>query len=229
MAGLLKRNLEAIQDIIERESNKQSLVHRPRLIAVSKKQSIEKIQELYDLGLKHFAENYLQEAMNKIEALQHLNINWHFIGKIQSKKIKDIVGNFELIHTVSRMSEVEGISKVAGNKGLIQKILVQVNIADEESKQGFSVAEILEAIKAIQEVENILLKGLMVFPPLSENEVEVSLWFQKSKKLFDQLRERVGESFDQLSMGTSDDFHLAIRSGATDLRVGSRLMGPRDQ
>ena len=199
----------------------------PRVIAVSKKQPTEKIRSLHNLGLKCFAENYLQEALLKKSQLVDLDISWHFIGQIQSKKIKDLVGNFDLIHSVTRISELEKMSLVAGEKNIQQDFLVQINIADEETKQGVKTNELQNFVDEAQKFLHLRLSGLMVFPPLCQTGEESLQWFAKGQAFFQEHQKRIGPSFKHLSMGTSGDFHLAYRKGATDLRIGESLLGSR--
>ena len=226
MAGNLKENLNSILEKLTLEKSKNSQLVDPVVIAVSKKQSVEKIKSLNELGHNVFAENYWQEAEEKIKALIDLNIEWHFIGALQSKKIKEIVGNVELIHSVSRLVELEKISAIAKEKKIEQKILIQLNIANEESKSGVPVDEIKEFCQQAENFAHIKVCGLMVFPPLEDSEEKAIHWFQTAKTLFEELKQNHKE-WDTLSMGTSSDYHLAYRCGATHLRVGESLMGSR--
>lgn len=225
MAGQLRNSLTNIQNIISEELDRNSELKSPTLIAVSKKQTSEKIRELFSLGVIDFGENYLQEFSAKKEELADLNIRWHFIGNIQSKKISNLVGEFDLIHSVSRGVELEKISRFATEFGVTQKVLLQVNIANEETKQGFSIGELKALVP--NSWASVQVCGLMVFPPLETEEEKSLAWYKKSKNLFEGLKVNWGESFCRLSMGTSSDFHLALREGATELRIGERLMGPR--
>ena len=219
----LKDNLEKIRAGIP-----PGIIPYPRIIAVSKKQPISKIQELYQLGIRDFGENYIQEALEKMKALSTLNIRWHYLGQVQSKKIKDIVGRFHLIHSVARLSEVEKISQVAWSLGSEQNVLVQVNIAREVSKQGVPVEDLPEFLKKSQEFRSVHILGLMIFPPQTQDQVQALKWFSKASELFQQMKEKTGGvHFCHLSMGTSGDFQWAVRKGATDIRIGEALMGPR--
>lgn len=227
MVGMLKNNLDSIRLKLESEKGSVHSVDSPCVIAVSKKQPVEKINELYSLGVKNFAENYLQEAAEKIEKCKSLEIDWHFIGKLQTKKIREIVKYFSWIHTVSRSVEAEKISIAANELAKTINILVQVNIAEEDSKQGIGVAELLPFLENLNSLSHVSLRGLMIFPPLSQNESESLLWFKQAKELFENVRPNFGPNFNCLSMGTSTDYHLAFRQGATHLRIGEALMGAR--
>lgn len=202
---------------------------KARLVAVSKRQNVEKIRALFALGQKDFAENYLQEALEKQAQLQELNLNWHYVGRIQSKKIKDMVGRFVLIHSVSRWKEMEIMSVAAQEVNLKQDILLQVNIAEESSKQGFSHKEVIEVTSQATSLVGVQLRGLMVFPPLSSDPKQTESYFAQGQQLFRQLQKHYGQGFDRLSMGTSRDYLLALRQGATDIRVGESLMGARPE
>lgn len=198
-----------------------------RLIAVSKKQSPEKIRRLHALGQKDFAENYLQEAIEKQTTLNDLDIRWHYVGRLQSKKIKAMMGRFDLIHSVSRLKEVSLINEEALSQGVQQEILLQVNIACEVSKQGFTTSEIMDVAREVQTLKGLRLRGLMVFPPLGENTQDVEAHFAQGHDCFQLLQQHFGGDISHLSMGTSRDYLLALRHGATDIRVGESLMGAR--
>ncbi len=224
---MLEENLKNINKQIAETLREDPSRAEPTVLAVSKKQPIEKIRALVQLGMKDFGENYLQEALQKKEELSDLPIHWHFIGQLQSKKIKDIVGEFELIQTVSRSVEVEKISQVAQQKNCSQKILIQVNIAGEDSKQGVAPEKLESLVRLCLQAPGVVLQGLMFFPPLSEDSVETLDWFERCAHLFYKCQKQNPPCFRTLSMGTSQDFPLAIRKGATMVRLGESLMGPR--
>ncbi len=223
MTGNLKANLKEVQDSIEKEGSGRKVL----LVAVSKKQPVKKIEELFRLGVQDFGENYLQEALEKQEQLQELAIRWHFIGTLQTKKIKDIVGRFHLIHTVARSTELEKIERVAKSIDCIQDVLIQVNIANEESKNGVRPNDLHELLERGSLLKQVRIRGLMFFPPASDSEESSLRWFGKAQQCFLAAQKKQAPEFDTLSMGTSGDFHLAVRQGATHVRVGERLLGPR--
>lgn len=200
---------------------------RVLLVAVSKRQPVEVLQNFYSAGQVDFGENYLQEAAEKQKVLQDFKICWHYIGKIQKKKIKSIVGKFHWIHTVDRWDVAEKISETAITLGIKQKVLLQVNIGKEESKQGLLPEEFLDFLVKAQALEGLVVSGLMVFPPPEENSDQARHWLQEAHKLFLKGQEHGGSSFTELSMGTSGDFELAIEEGATMVRLGEVLLGPR--
>jgi PLP dependent protein len=191
------------------------------LLAVSKFQTIEKIAELAQQGQKYFAENYVQEALEKIKLLHHLNLHWHFIGHLQKNKVKLIVGQFDLIHSVDSIELAEKISLATLEKKSQQKILLQINLAQEDSKGGFSEEEFKNLLPKIQELPGIKIVGLMTMPPLSNDPEE-------SRPYFRRLRELAGNSnLSELSMGTSSDYKVALQEGATWIRLGTILFGER--
>lgn len=200
-----------------------------QLVAVSKRQSYSIIRKSFHLGIHDFGENYVQEYQDKKESLQDLKINWHFIGSIQSKKIKDIVGNFIMIHSVDRTKIMHEMDKQSFHKNCIQKILLQVNFSREESKSGFSEKEIPYVLEKTQSYKGLQVCGLMLMPN-SVNDGELN------RPVFSRARNcaRIwakylsdGHHLNELSMGTSQDFETAIEEGATIIRIGTHLLGPR--
>lgn len=200
----------------------------PQILAVSKLQPEEKIRALYQSGQRLFAENYIQEALPKIENLKNLNIEWHLIGRLQKNKAKLAVGNFALIHSVDSLELAQAINRIAEEKGLTQKILLQVNIADEESKGGFDVSTLLKVIPELQMLHKVQIKGLMAMPPLFENPEESRPYFKKLKDLLTVVKKSFPEA-NELSMGTSSDFLVAAQEGSTLVRLGTVLFGERQQ
>lgn len=201
-----------------------------RIVAVSKTQSIEAIEKLQTQGFQVFGENYVQEALIKI--VKHPEYEWHFIGSIQTNKLKDIVGNFKLIHSVDRLSVVEKISKIAQDKKIEQEILLQVNFSKEETKSGFFEEDLLKNFATILKMQGVIVRGLMVFPPLGNPELS-RLDFRKGKLLLESLQRQIdpkvykNKNFNELSMGTSHDYDIAIEEGSTLLRLGTILFGER--
>lgn len=209
------------------ESILKSLPKNITVIAVSKLQPIAKIRELHrETGHLDFGENYLQEASQKMIELKDLPLRWHFIGRLQKNKIKGIVGNFELIHSVDSESLIQKISEVARQKNLTQKILLQVNLAKEDSKGGFEPRELEANFSKWVQTPSIKILGLMTMPPLENS--KPSSKTEPAQNYFSQLRqlaEQLGVS--ELSMGTSADYKEALREGATMIRLGTILFGER--
>ena len=197
-----------------------------KIVAVSKLQSIEKIRQLFSQGQRRFAENYVQEALEKQGQLKDLEIEWHFIGRLQKNKAKSVVGNFELIHSVDSLELAEMINRKAQEKSLVQKILIQLNLDSEETKGGFSEENFARLVSALKALSSIQIRGFMTMPPLFENPEQTRIFF---KKLYD-LRKIYSSHFpflSELSMGTSSDFRIAADEGATLIRLGSILFGER--
>lgn len=198
-----------------------------RVVAVSKFQPASKIRALYqEAGLRDFGENYVQEAQAKREELSDLNLHWHFIGRLQKNKAKQVVGSFSLIHSVDSLELARLIDRLSGEKGIRQKILLQVNLAGEITKGGFSRENLTEALPALQACQHLSVAGFMTMPPLTENPEESRVYFRELR----ELKNRWGSEFPNLSilsMGTSHDFRVAIEEGATLVRLGTVLFGER--
>ena len=206
------------------------------LLAVSKKFPVEVIQNAISAGHYCFAENYVQEAVQKVDRLQNSvddfsKLRFDLIGNLQSNKVKKVVGKFELIHTVDRESVLEQVDKIAKELGLVQKILMQVNISAEENKSGVSEKDLVELCKKAISLENVSLQGLMMIGTYFPVEADDSLRrseFIRLRELRDRVSLELGVELPELSMGMSHDFDLAIEEGATIVRVGSAIFGARD-
>jgi hypothetical protein len=205
-----------------------------QILAVSKLQPVEKIQDLYQRGQWRFGENYVQEALEKQRALHELKIEWHLIGTLQKNKVKQVVGKFALLHAVESLRLAETISRVAEKNQLCQHVLLQVNIAGEATKGGFTAEELLQVWPQIQALPNLQVDGLMTMPPLSDQGETVRPYFRKLRELQEMLlrqtpQESTKHPLRELSMGTSHDYHIAIEEGATIVRLGTILFGERPQ
>jgi PLP dependent protein len=194
-----------------------------RLVAVSKLQSEDKIRESLQAGQSVFGENYVQEAVKKINDVA--GAEWHLIGALQSNKAKDVVGKFSLIHSIDRESILEAVSKRAVEAGVVQPVLLEVNVAGEQTKAGIPEAQIADLVLRARDLPGILVLGLMCMPPFSKNPEDSRPYFKKMKKLLAQF---ASKEFCELSMGTSQDFEVAIEEGATLVRVGSEIFGARE-
>ena len=202
------------------------------LLAVSKRHSYEKIQSLYELGQRQFGESYLQEAMQKIAQLSHLEIIWHFIGPIQSNKTRDIAQLFQWVHSVDRLKIARRLSQQRPAELPPLNICLQINISNETQKSGFSPTNIHNAIEEIISLPNIKVRGLMAIPaPVAEgNEqfIKQCIPFQQLRELMLQLNKDYQLDMDTLSMGMSNDLEAAIAEGATIIRIGTALFGSRE-
>jgi hypothetical protein len=205
-------------------------VQSVQLLAVSKTKPVSSLLTAYDAGQKAFGENYLQEALEKITELPK-DIEWHFIGSIQSKKIKLIAQNFKWIHTLDRLKVVDKLVEFS-KTNMIEDIQVclQVNIDNESTKSGFNLTEnkteLLESIAKLQNAKGVSLRGLMCIPNPEINAEGDS--FKRLKYLLDELNDQLGLKMDTLSMGMSNDMHQAILAGSTIVRVGTAIFGQRN-
>lgn len=199
------------------------------LIAVSKTKPVSMIEELLPLNVRDFGENKVQELTAKAEILPSA-LHWHMIGHLQRNKVKYIVDKACIIHSVDSLRLAEEISKAAQKKQVTAKILIEVNVAEEESKFGVRTSELLPLIEAISLLPNTAIKGLMTIAPYVENPEENRWIFQKLKNLSIDIK---GKNFDNvtmdvLSMGMTGDYEVAIEEGATHVRVGTGIFGERN-
>ena len=214
-----------ILDIKENCNLSKRSVESVVLIGASKSQTIEKIIVAYEEGIKNFGENYLQEAEEKISKLDQ-DIIWHFIGSIQSRKAKRIAEIFDWVHTIDSFKVAEKLnSSRPKSKGALNACL-QLNIDDEESKSGLKIEDLEEIIQKIEALENLKIRGLMVIPKPRDSKEEQRQVFRKVKEIYDSLI-RQGHNFDTLSMGMTSDYGVAIQEGATMIRIGTGIFGPR--
>lgn len=190
------------------------------LIAVSKTHSSIQIREAYQLGIENFAESYVKEALLKQQELSDLPIIWHFIGPIQSNKIKLIAQNFSWVHSVDSLKIIDGLANhYHGIQPL--NILLQINIDNAISKRGIKAHEALDFVTYIQQFSNLKLRGLMVIP----DPVYLCKAFQATQELFNALNAKLTHPMEQLSMGMSQDYQQAIKYGATMIRIGTAIFG----
>ena len=197
------------------------------LLAVSKTRSSEEIAAAADAGVRHFGENYLQEALPKLKSLAGRGITWHFIGAVQSNKTRDIARNFQWVHTLDRKRIAERLN--SSRRGLAPlDVCIEVNIDDEPQKSGIAPDAVDELIDAVRHLDHLRLRGLMVIPAPKESAQAMRGSFSLTAELFDRHRPFGGPHWDTLSMGMSDDFGTAIEEGATCVRIGTAIFGPRD-
>lgn len=199
------------------------------LIAVSKTKPIEMLREAYEAGARDFGENKVQELMDKIPVMPE-DIRWHMIGHLQRNKVKYIVDKVWLIHSVDSLRLAEEISTQALKKNVTVNILVEVNVAQEESKFGTSAEETISLVEKIAKLPGIHIKGLMTIAPFVENSEENREYFHKLKQLsVDISRKNIDNvSMSILSMGMTGDYTVAVEEGATHVRVGTGIFGERD-
>jgi len=197
-----------------------------RLVGASKKQTPHLIAEFLNNGLQNLGENYLQEALEKQQALADFTVEWHFIGHIQSNKTKHLAQHFTWIHGVDRLKVAHRLS-TQNPKTEPLKILLQLNVDNEASKSGISPSEAPELCAQISELPGVQLRGFMLIPMARELEVEQKAVFANARNLLETTNQHYGLSMDQLSMGMSGDLETAIAEGSTMVRIGTDLFGPR--
>ena len=207
------------------ELRKEIVPYKPVIIAVTKYFGAEKLVEAYQDGLRDFAENRVKDALEKFGSLDaeiKENSRFHLIGHLQSNKVKKAVGKFYLIQSVDSLKLATAISDEAKKQGIVQKILLQVNNANEESKTGFSVDEIRRDFKEIISLDGIQVEGLMNIAPIAEDET-LCMLFAGMRDLKTELENNFSYPLKELSMGMSSDYKLAVRYGSTMIRIGRKL------
>ena len=214
----------AINTAAYQSISKELAVKNVTLVAVSKTKPAEAVQELYNLGHRDFGENYVQELVDK-EAVLPKDIRWHFIGHLQSNKVKYIAPFVHLIHGVDSLSLLKEINKQAAKNNRVIDCLLQVHIAEEETKFGFDEHELNE-LPQLHELKNIRVVGLMGMASFSDDMQKVRGEFKKLKALYSQWS-MVNSQWSVLSMGMSADYKIAIEEGSTMVRIGSLLFGSR--
>src|SRR5215471_6860634 len=203
--------------------------HHVTLVAVSKTKSVQEIKELYDLGHRDFGENYEQELVDKQSQLPD-DIRWHFIGHLQSNKVKKIASFIHLIQSVDSSKLLNEINKLAEKNNRIINCLLQVHIAEEATKFGLDELELSMLLDAnfseLQELRNVSIRGLMGMASFSDDMEKVKTEFRYLKSLFDKFKQK-RSTFDTLSMGMSADYSVAVAEGSTMVRIGSLIFGER--
>ncbi len=200
-----------------------------RLVAVSKTMPVEIVKEAIEIGMTDFGENYIQEARDKINTLAAHPVTWHFIGHLQSNKAKYAVRMFDLIHSVDSLKLAGELDKYAKKIDKVQDILIQVNVAREDSKSGVYSEDTLKLLKKIAHLDNVAVKGLMTMPPFFNAPEKVRPFFKALRELRDQIinEDIPNIEMTHLSMGMTGDFEAAIAEGATMVRVGTAIFGER--
>lgn len=227
---MIKDNINMVRENIKTACQKAGRADTEvTLIAVSKTKPVEAILEAYETGCRDFGENKVQELMDKYEVLPK-DIRWHMIGHLQRNKVKYIVGKVALIHSVDSFRLAEEISKEAVKKNVIADILVEVNVAGEESKFGTTAEDAIALVEKIAALPGISVKGLMTIAPYVEKEEENRQYFVNLRQLSVDIKHKNIDnvSMDILSMGMTGDYRTAIEEGATCIRVGTGIFGDRD-
>lgn len=198
------------------------------ILAATKTVDADFINYAIQNGIDYIGENRVQEFLSKENDVTK-NVHKHFIGHLQTNKVRDIVGKVELIQSVHSLKLAREIGKVSVKKGIVTDVLVEVNIGNEESKSGFSADEVMSAIEQMTEIEGICVKGLMTIPPICDQSDQVRKYFDKMYKLFIEIRDKkLYNNIEILSMGMSDDYDVAVECGANMVRIGTALFGVRN-
>lgn len=227
---MLKENLAQVEAKIQEACNKAGRNRdEVTLIAVSKTKPVPMLQEIYDCDVRDFGENKVQEMCEKIEILPD-DIKWHMIGHLQTNKVKYIVGKTELIHSVDSLKLAQEIQKQALKKDVIVPILIEVNIAQEDTKFGIKKEDTIELVKEISQLDHVRIMGLMTIAPYVENAEDNRLYFRGIKQLSVDIDNQNIDNvcMNVLSMGMTGDYTVAIEEGSTMVRVGTGIFGERN-
>ena len=228
--SIVKDNIARVQDRIAAACQRAGRQpEEVRLIAVTKTVDTGKIREAYEAGLRDFGENRVQEAASKRAELAGLDATWHLIGHLQSNKATAAAEMFDWIHSVDSIRLAERLNHAAESNQKLLPILLQVNLAQEETKSGMNAGEVKSAMESILAFDRLELRGLMLIPPMSKNPEVSRPWFQQLRRLAEEIR-KAGTPrvpLTELSMGMSHDFEVAIEEGATMVRVGTAIFGER--
>lgn len=224
----LTQGLQKIREQIRQSEQKfgraADSVH---LLAVSKTKPAEAIRAVYACGQRDFGENYLQEALDKIQQLEELDICWHFIGPIQSNKTQAIASHFDWVHSVDRLKIARRLSEQRPAQRAPLNLCLQVNISGERSKSGLTPEETIEAARSLQGLPNIRLRGLMAIPAPASDFNTQRQPFARLRHLLETINQQTDLNMDTLSMGMSGDMEAAIAEGATWVRIGTAIFGQR--
>jgi pyridoxal phosphate enzyme (YggS family) len=217
----IKKNLEEIYQNIENSSSANQVT----LVAVSKQQSVDKILQAINCGQKNFGENYLQEAIEKINLLKEHKLEWHFIGPVQSNKCKLIAENFSWVHTIDRLKVARRINEARENMTPMN-ICIQINISQEVTKSGLLLDDLENFADELKTYDNLKLRGLMAIPSNSLSNEKLTVEFNLLRNKYEIMKKKYS-SLDTLSMGMSNDYLLAIKNGSNLVRIGSKIFGKR--
>ena len=222
----LKEVEKKVEEACKRAGRERSEV---TLIAVSKTKPVEMLQEVYDTGVRDFGENKVQELSDKYDVLPK-NIRWHMIGHLQRNKVKYLIGKTVLIHSVDSLRLAEQIEHEAAKADTIMNVLIEVNVAGEESKFGTTCNEAIELVRAVAALKHVKIKGLMTIAPFTDNPEDNRIYFKKLKQLSVDIKSKNIDNvdMDELSMGMTGDYEVAIEEGATMVRVGTGIFGERN-
>ena len=218
---LVKKKLKYIQNKISTayyKSNRKG--QKITLVAVSKGRNIEEINRAVSFGLSHFGENRVQEFIKKKSEIKNTrDLTYHFIGRLQSNKIKKAIKNFDFIHTIDSLLKIKKVNKIAQKLDKKVKVFLQINIGNDPNKQGFKKKNFLEILKQISNYKNIIIVGIMTITPQTQDKQEIRKYYKETKAL--QIKtQKIIETCQNLSMGMTNDYEIAIEEGATHIRIG---------
>lgn len=220
--------LHEVQERIEAAKARVGRTDSVTLVAVTKNHPVEVVQEAAHLGVRTVGENRVQEAKEKMELYQGPELQWHLIGQLQNNKVRNVVGKFTLIHSVHSVKLLAEIQRIAAREGLIQEVLLQVNVAREESKSGMDVEEFPTVREYAKTLPNVRVKGLMCMAPFFDDPEEARPIFRVAHALFEDMKLHFDEGqIEYISMGMTHDFEVAIEEGANIVRVGTAIFGER--
>ena len=227
---MIAEKLKEVKENIEGAKAKRSpdKEHEVRLIAVTKNHDVQAMREAIDAGVTDIGENRIQEAKEKFATLDR-DVTWHLIGHLQTNKAKQAVKIFDLIHSVDTLHLAEAINNAAAGINKVQKVLVQVNLAKEDSKSGVYVEELADLLHKVDELPNLQLMGLMCIAPNYDDVEECRPLFAKMYEIFQKVKEITFTTANilYLSMGMTHDYEIAVEEGANMVRVGTGIFGPR--
>lgn len=227
MTTSIASQLELLQQEIAKSSEKRvNFQDNVRLVAVSKRQPIDKIGEAYQNGHRIFGENFVQEGIEKIQKIEKSDIEWHMLGAIQSRKCKDIATHFDWVQSVDRHKVTHKLNQARSGMPPLN-VCIQVNLFGEAQKAGVDESGCFGLAQAIDEAENLTLRGIMALPPKQQDHLQQLRQFEKIATLYQQLKDRYPQ-IDTLSMGMSGDFEAAIMAGSNMIRIGTAIFGQRD-
>ncbi len=226
---MIRENIEHVRENIRAACEKSGRkAEDVTLIAVSKTKPVSMLQEAYECGCRYFGENKVQDLVEKWEQMPK-DIRWHMIGHLQRNKVKYIVDKVHMIHSVDSLRLAEEISKEAGKKGVTVSILIEINVAEEETKFGTTCEDAVQLVEEIAKLPHLVIKGLMTIAPYVENAEENKQYFEKLRQIYVDINHKNIDNvyMAELSMGMTGDYETAIAEGATYVRVGTGIFGER--
>lgn len=225
--NLPERVLEVRQRVARAAARAGRSAQSVTLLAVTKAQPAEVVRAAADLGLTQFGESYLQEALEKLDALQDRSLTWHFVGRIQANKTRGLAQRFAWVHAVDRLKIAQRLAEQRPHHAPPLNVCLQVRLGDEAGKGGIAAGELPALARAVAQLPRLKLRGLMCIPPEETEAARQHAWFRELRRLYDALNAG-GAALDTLSMGMSGDFEAAIEEGATIVRIGTALFGARN-